>query len=65
MLPFLGPSNVRDTVGLVGDTAISSFVGPDAWVDDEARDFWSFSGVISRGQAAPDSLPLPADRFAF
>lgn len=44
MLPFLGPSNVRDTVGLIGDTVTSSFVGPDAWVDDDAVS-WSFSGV--------------------
>ena len=59
-----GLSNVRDTVGLVGDTAISSFVGPDAWVNDEAVILELFRGE-RRGQAAPDSFPLPADRFAF
>jgi phospholipid-binding lipoprotein MlaA len=35
VLPILGPSNARDTVGLVGDMAISNTIGPSAWVDDQ------------------------------
>jgi phospholipid-binding lipoprotein MlaA len=35
VLPLLGPSNARDTVGLVGDTVIFNTVGPSAWVDDQ------------------------------
>jgi phospholipid-binding lipoprotein MlaA len=34
VLPILGPSNVRDTVGFAADTASFSLVGPAAWVDD-------------------------------
>ncbi|MRR34765.1 VacJ family lipoprotein [bacterium] len=34
VLPIAGPSNVRDTTGMVVDGAIFTFVGPGAWVDD-------------------------------
>lgn len=34
VLPILGPSNVRDTVGFAADTAAFSLAGPAAWVDD-------------------------------
>ncbi|MRR33596.1 VacJ family lipoprotein [bacterium] len=36
VLPILGPSNVRDTTGLIADTAAFSFAGPSAWVDSTA-----------------------------
>ncbi len=36
MLPALGPSTIRDTVGLAVDTAAFSFAGPGAWVDSTA-----------------------------
>ena len=35
VLPVLGPSNVRDTTGLVGDTLAFNNLGPPYWVDDE------------------------------
>ncbi len=35
VLPILGPSNLRDTTGFVGDTLAFSNFGPPAWVDDE------------------------------
>ncbi len=35
VLPVLGPSNLRDTTGLVTDAVAFSAVGPPAWVDDE------------------------------
>ncbi|WP_306535194.1 VacJ family lipoprotein [Geobacter sp.] len=35
VLPIAGPSNVRDTAGMVVDGAIFTFVGPSAWVDDQ------------------------------
>ena len=34
VLPILGPSNLRDTTGLVSDTVSFSLAGPPAWVDD-------------------------------
>ncbi len=34
VLPILGPSNVRDTAGLVAGTAAFNLVGPAAWVND-------------------------------
>jgi phospholipid-binding lipoprotein MlaA len=34
VLPILGPSNARDTTGLVADWAAFSLIGPIAWVND-------------------------------
>ena len=34
VLPALGPSNVRDTTGLVVDAAAFSLVGPIAWINE-------------------------------
>lgn len=36
VLPALGPSNVRDTIGLAADSAEFSLVGPVAWVNEPA-----------------------------
>ena len=36
VLPILGPSNLRDTTGTIGDFAAFSSIGPPAWVDDDA-----------------------------
>lgn len=36
VLPLFGPSNLRDTSGLVVDSALFNLVGPPQWVDDEA-----------------------------
>ncbi len=35
VLPVFGPSNLRDTTGLVTDAVAFSVVGPPAWVDDD------------------------------
>jgi phospholipid-binding lipoprotein MlaA len=35
VLPILGPSNLRDTTGVVTDAVAFSYAGPPAWVDDE------------------------------
>lgn len=35
VLPIFGPSNLRDTTGLVSDTALFTVAGPPAWVDDD------------------------------
>lgn len=34
VLPIMGPSNVRDTTGLIADTAAFSLAGPAAWVNN-------------------------------
>ena len=35
VLPLFGPSNLRDTTGLVTDAVAFSAIGPPAWVDDD------------------------------
>ncbi len=35
VLPILGPSNLRDTTGIVTDAVAFSLAGPPAWVDDD------------------------------
>lgn len=35
VLPILGPSNLRDTTGFIGDTLAFNNFGPVAWVDDD------------------------------
>ncbi len=35
VLPVFGPSNLRDTTGLVADTVAFGAAGPPAWVDDD------------------------------
>lgn len=35
VLPVLGPSNLRDTTGLVADAVAFNAAGPPAWVDDD------------------------------
>ncbi len=44
MLPELGPSNVRDTIGLAADTTASSFIGPIAWIPSTAAQY-AYGGV--------------------
>jgi phospholipid-binding lipoprotein MlaA len=34
VLPFFGPSSVRDAVGLAADSAAFNFIGPSAWVNE-------------------------------
>jgi phospholipid-binding lipoprotein MlaA len=34
VLPFFGPSSVRDATGLAADSATFTFIGPSAWVNE-------------------------------
>jgi len=46
VLPILGPSNLRDTTGLVTDTVAFGNLGPPAWVDNETATL-VFTGVAA------------------
>ena len=46
MLPLLGPSNLRDTTGLVADAITFNNLGPPAWVDDDTVTL-VFTGVTA------------------
>lgn len=46
VLPIFGPSNLRDTTGLITDTVAFSVAGPPAWVDDDTTTL-VFSGVAA------------------
>ncbi|MDX2480816.1 MAG: VacJ family lipoprotein [Desulfuromusa sp.] len=50
VLPFFGPSNLRDTTGLVTDSVAFSVAGPPAWVDDDTTTlvFTAVSAVDKR-----------------
>ncbi len=49
-LPFFGPSNLRDTTGMVIDAVAFSVAGPPALVDDDATTmvFTVVSGIDKR-----------------
>lgn len=49
VLPIFGPSNLRDTAGLVTDTAAFAVAGPPAWVDDNDVSL-AFTGVSAIDQ---------------
>lgn len=46
VLPVLGPSNLRDTSGLVADAITFNKLGPPAWVDDDTATL-VFTGVAA------------------
>lgn len=46
VLPIFGPSNLRDTTGLVADGAAFTFLGPPEWVDDNDATL-IFAGVAA------------------
>ena len=46
ILPIFGPSNLRDTTGLVTDVVAFSVAGPPAWVDDDTTTL-VFTGVAA------------------
>lgn len=46
VLPIFGPSNLRDTTGLVVDAVAFSTVGPPAWVDNDDAEL-IFTGVAA------------------
>lgn len=46
VLPIFGPSNLRDTTGLITDSVAFSALGPPAWIDDDDTTL-IFSGVAA------------------
>jgi phospholipid-binding lipoprotein MlaA len=46
VLPVFGPSNLRDTTGLVTDAVAFAVAGPPAWVDDDTTTL-VFTGVAA------------------
>ena len=46
VLPIFGPSNLRDTTGLVTDSVVFKYAGPPAWVDDDTTTL-VFTGVAA------------------
>jgi phospholipid-binding lipoprotein MlaA len=46
VLPIFGPSNLRDTTGLVTDSVAFAVAGPPAWIDDDTTTL-VFSGVAA------------------
>ena len=46
VLPIFGPSNLRDTTGLITDTVAFSVAGPPAWIDDDTTTL-VFTGVAA------------------
>jgi phospholipid-binding lipoprotein MlaA len=46
VLPIFGPSNLRDTTGLVTDTVAFAVAGPPAWIDDDTTTL-VFTGVAA------------------
>ncbi|SNB47105.1 VacJ family lipoprotein [Geobacter sp. DSM 9736] len=54
VLPVLGPSNARDTTGLVADAAAFGIVGPIAWIDDSsAATAYSGTSTVDRRHRVP------------
>jgi phospholipid-binding lipoprotein MlaA len=50
VLPLFGPSNLRDTTGLITDTVAFAVAGPPAWIDDDGTTmaFTAVSAVDKR-----------------
>ena len=46
VLPIFGPSNLRDTTGLVADAVAFDQLGPPAWIDDDTTTL-VFTGVAA------------------
>jgi len=57
VLPIFGPSNLRDTTGLVTDSVAFSVAGPPAWVDDDT------TTLVFTGVAAVDKRHREAFRY--
>jgi len=57
VLPIFGPSNLRDTTGLITDTVAFSVAGPPAWVDDDA------TTMVFTGVSAVDGRHRQAFRY--
>lgn len=57
VLPIFGPSNLRDTTGLITDAVAFSAGGPPAWVDDDD------TTLIFNGVAAVDKRHRQSFRY--
>lgn len=57
VLPIFGPSNLRDTTGLVTDAVAFGTLGPPAWVDDET------TTLVFNGVAAVDKRHRQSFRY--
>jgi phospholipid-binding lipoprotein MlaA len=57
VLPIFGPSNLRDTTGLVTDAVAFSVAGPPAWVDDDT------TTLVFNGVAAVDKRHRESFRY--
>lgn len=57
VLPVFGPSNLRDTTGLVADSALFTVAGPPAWVDDDT------TTMVFNGVAAVDKRHRESFRY--
>jgi phospholipid-binding lipoprotein MlaA len=57
VLPIFGPSNLRDTTGLVTDAVAFSFAGPPAWIDNDD------ATLIFTGVAAVDKRHRQSFRY--
>jgi phospholipid-binding lipoprotein MlaA len=57
VLPIFGPSNLRDTTGLVTDVVAFSQLGPPAWIDDDT------TTLIFTGVAAVDKRHRQSFRY--
>jgi ABC-type transporter lipoprotein component MlaA len=70
MLPVLGPSDVRDGTGLVGDAAANpmTYFFPFSWISPgvRANDFTdTVEGSVRFSQAEPDSYSLLQYAWSF
>lgn len=57
VLPIFGPSNLRDTTGLVTDTVAFAVAGPPAWIDDDT------TTLVFTGVAAVDTRHRQSFRY--
>lgn len=57
VLPIFGPSNLRDTIGLVTDTVAFAVAGPPAWIDDDT------TTLVFTGVAAVDTRHRQSFRY--
>jgi len=57
VLPIFGPSNLRDTTGLLTDAVAFSVAGPPAWVDDDT------TTLVFNGVAAVDKRHRESFRY--
>lgn len=57
VLPIFGPSNLRDTTGLITDSVAFAVAGPPAWIDDDT------TTLVFTGVAAVDTRHRQSFRY--